>query len=479
MTASELIDAISTICGLAPADVELIRKWLNSVLYEARPAPHDSGAVEEFPFGRLVSSIRRPGLIPDSSREGFDLCRMIRERRGNCLEFSVIFVLLGKELEINVRPVRVPAHMFVRVEEPGVCQNIETMDLDASCPDEQFIVHRSITPEEIDRGIYLSCLSDEEMLSEVAHKVLHALLASGSKISRPNRQLLRRAVNQQANGSDLLNSIGMNYCVRGRYYLAASWFKRSLERHAHCASALSNLIACQLRQQLYWEAQRTAQQYEASRWLDVPMAIVARPGTSELLLNLGRTHLRVGDYVSAERVFQAIAKYDGFGIWPSGELQQSAAAYMSCLSYLTGDYEQSSVAALKWYSFGPRNQLGAIWAASAQRRGGDLQKAVQIIDDANFTSPFIRGLAGLLCANAPSDELVRQFPERRGEIYAYLGECWAAQDIRRANAYWQMSLPSLAPHTFEHLRAFRSLVDQGETPAQQQAPASCEQVVGA
>jgi len=81
------------------------------------------------------------GFQSDRSRlfegtlEGLVLDRVLTSRKGNCLSLSLVYLMVARELDLDVRAVVVPRHMFVRFVDGEEHRNIETTDRGANKSD--------------------------------------------------------------------------------------------------------------------------------------------------------------------------------------------------------------------------------------------------------------------------------------------------------------------------------------------------------
>jgi len=338
--------------------------------------------------------------------------------------------------------------MFVRVAHGAGHSNVETMSRGQVMSDDQYVAAFCVTPHQLDAGLYLKDLTDSQLLAEVAHKVYYKVFTTGEKLSSPARRVIREALRAHPTGTDLMNSIGLRYILRGRPVLAERWLRRSLEIDPDNMPSFNNLVQSLVSQEKYAEAITAAEEFDKRFPLQ---------GNPLLLRNLGRAYIRVGSYDSAEWVYHSLESIFAATRWPVEK--QLILPYLSCLYYLRGEYDKSASKSMEWTRLGPENAIGAVWAASAHWSAGNTAEARRVVSDSAATDPYISGLGSLVSGLSSGETLLASFPDRAAETHSYLGELWAPIDLQRAMGHWKTAVDTGKKHTFSYLRAVRNVAD--------------------
>ena len=83
---------------------------------------------------------------------------------------SLLFVILGDKLDLEVTLVLVPSHVFVRYtdKETGMTYNLETTNKAQFSDNSYYMKHSPMTQRAIDNGVYLASLRKQEIVAVMA-----------------------------------------------------------------------------------------------------------------------------------------------------------------------------------------------------------------------------------------------------------------------------------------------------------------------
>ncbi len=111
---------------------------VNRVLFESRNFKFDETANSYAMRKRFAS-----GRIETANYESFE--RVLRDRRGICVSFSLLYIMLAEKLGLPVYPVFMPGHVFVRYEGRDGRVNIETTAEGQSAADSYYLKNTALT----------------------------------------------------------------------------------------------------------------------------------------------------------------------------------------------------------------------------------------------------------------------------------------------------------------------------------------------
>jgi len=103
-------------------------------------------------------------------KEDICLCDFLLKKEKNCLTSSLVYHSIGEELGIPVEIVRVPEHLFVRIEENGFNVNWET-DIGNMKSDKFYIGFWNIAPSSLRKGVFMKNLSREQIKASVYNNI--------------------------------------------------------------------------------------------------------------------------------------------------------------------------------------------------------------------------------------------------------------------------------------------------------------------
>ncbi|MER9554387.1 transglutaminase family protein [Mesorhizobium sp. M0323] len=102
-------------------------------------------------------------------------------KRGNCVSMPILFLILGKRLNLDVTLSTAPLHVFVKFTDDatGKTWNLETTSGAGFTRDAWYRQKLPMTDDAIANGVYLKTLSQREALSIIATPILDNLIATG------------------------------------------------------------------------------------------------------------------------------------------------------------------------------------------------------------------------------------------------------------------------------------------------------------
>ena len=172
---------------------------------------------------------------------------VVKERKGNCIGLSTLYLYLGQKLNLPVWGVAAPNHIFVRLKEDKGSVNIELADFGNSHSNQEYAEQFGIS-KEMETAIYMKDLSNQEVAGV-------AYLSSGridDAIIQLNKALKYNPVNART-----YSNLGSAYDDKGEYDLAIISYKKALQIEPDSNAIKNNLsIAEKHRQRLNWSGGR-------------------------------------------------------------------------------------------------------------------------------------------------------------------------------------------------------------------------------
>jgi len=277
-----------TLTGV-PVDPATVEKWIDRLAERIRPALRDRSD----PRG-VISSLNRilfveEGFTYDCVAENPDnylLDRVIARKRGNCLDLTALYLMLGERLSLPLRGVYVPSHCFARYEDGGVRFNIEMGEKGAELEDGRYLREFRLSGE----GPYLRSLGRKETIAVYLKSV-------GATYSRRKRddealRLYREAALLYPALPDISFNVGVSYHKRGMLDEAIAQYRRALDLDPDLAVARDNLGVALAKQGRYSEALEEARKAMALS----PRDPVTRGNLAAALCALGMLEDGVREY---------------------------------------------------------------------------------------------------------------------------------------------------------------------------------------
>ncbi len=189
------------------------------------------------PAGELAgSSLTGPGLPPE-----LDLARILDGERGNCLGLGLLYLAVAERAGLPVVGVSAPEHFFVRFDD-GVTQvNIEPTRGGARVADRSYRELRHVSPEAMERGIYLRSESKRQVLASlVANRAGYRALAGRLDDALADAE---RALAVKPYWPQGYVNRGLAKELAGRLRDAEADYRKALHYDPRCAGALNNMAA--------------------------------------------------------------------------------------------------------------------------------------------------------------------------------------------------------------------------------------------
>jgi len=407
---------------------------------------------EVFPCENLVYVLKCMGFRPDACAPGVDLERLTQKRTGNCVEISVLSILVGEHLGWQLHAKRVPNHMLVHTRANGKSINLEVLSFEQPIRDDDYYIKNyAIAIKQKESGIYLRDLSEDELAGEIISKLLEEKMQTGQQLSSKDWAMIQLSLSKNPLGIDIYNNVGLNYLLHNKYHRAELWFRRALDIDGNCISAANNLIETLIAQQKYQEAvscEKSFNKYELYR-VNLPPS---------LMQNFGKAHIRLGNYSRASQYLAGVVKlYQKVKIIGQIDLVRP---YQACIAFFQKQFVKSASIALEWAKSDNKYEIGFVWALSAYLHSGmDKVRRRQLLEQVDIQDSYVSSLAHLFCEKITARELINSHPHKKSETACYLGEYFFRTKPKDALKYWNYCVSCQPRQTFEHLRAFRNLAD--------------------
>ena len=246
--ASSLIGAELTGVPVDPAAVE---KEITRLADSVRPALRDMSNPR-----RVIAALNRFLFVEEGftydcvagNPDNYLFDRVMKNKRGNCLGLTALYLLLAERLSLPLHGVYVPSHCFVRYEDAGVLINIETGEKGADRDDGRYSRDFGLTGERP----YLRSLGRKEMIG-VYLKSLGAAFSRKGMEDRALR-LYREAAVFYPGLPDAYFNTGVSFHKRGLLDEAIAQYRRALELDPDLAMARDNIGVALAKKGRYGEA---------------------------------------------------------------------------------------------------------------------------------------------------------------------------------------------------------------------------------
>jgi regulator of sirC expression with transglutaminase-like and TPR domain len=195
---------------------------------------------------RAVQALNRSifedfGMRP--SRDVQDSCNLLltsvlKRKQGYCVGVAALYLVLAETLELPIRAVATPSHIFLRYDDGKTRINIETFQGGAALPDEQYVVEQKIAPVSIRRGVFLRGLTDDEFIAHVRNNlgVVHSHQENYTRAAREYEAALRLHRDFPAAWYNRAKDLQR----QGDYAPAIRCFSKALRLHPNDVWALNN-----------------------------------------------------------------------------------------------------------------------------------------------------------------------------------------------------------------------------------------------
>lgn len=227
--------------GLVHARLREITKGARTATRGARTAQDRVDTLNRFFFQDLGFAVD-PG---PEGRQNLFLDDVLRRRRGHCTSLVLVYLLIARGAGIPVYAVSAPSHLFARYDDQAERLNIELLERGKELSDEVYRRRYRIVDDSVERGVFLTNLSDDRVVSVVLNN-LGVLRSQAGDYARSV------ALYEEAIGLDMLNAearynLAKDQMALGRLDAATAGFTAALELHPNDVNALNNRGICRAR----------------------------------------------------------------------------------------------------------------------------------------------------------------------------------------------------------------------------------------
>lgn len=210
-------------------------------------------AAEEFArFARMVLT-RKTGRAAAHLTEAsagslppeMDIAYILDGGRANCLGATLLCLAIAERVGLPIVGVAAPEHYFVRFDDGTIQLNMELTRGARFVSDREYIRERRISPEAIERGIYLRSESKRQTLASLLANRAGCRAIAGkleAALEDAERALAVKPYWPQAHVNK-----GLALELAGKTRQAEESYLRALELDHQCASALNNLAVLYLK----------------------------------------------------------------------------------------------------------------------------------------------------------------------------------------------------------------------------------------
>lgn len=183
-----------------------------------------------------TSAIPKKGLPPQ-----IDLARILDGAKGNCLGLTMLYLAVAERVGLPLYGVSAPEHSFVRYDDGVTRINIEPTRGGKILRDRAYIKAADISPDSIERGIYLRSESKRQMIASLlanraGYRAMQGDLQGASGDAT-------RALAVKPYWPQGYVNRGLVHELSGRAREAESDYRYALKLDPHCVGALNNLAA--------------------------------------------------------------------------------------------------------------------------------------------------------------------------------------------------------------------------------------------
>jgi tetratricopeptide (TPR) repeat protein len=234
-----------------PVDPSIVEEEIDRLAEKVRPALRDRSNPR-----KVISALNRFLFVEEGftydcvagNPDNYLLDRVMKNKRGNCLGLTALYLLLAERLSLPLHGVYVPSHCFVRYEDAGVRINIETGEKGAAWDEGRYSREFGLTGGRP----YLRSLGRKEMIG-VYLKSLGAAFSRKGMEDRALR-LSREAAVFYPGLPDTYFNAGVSYHKKGSIDEAIAQYRLALDLDPDLAVARDNLGAALAKKGRYREA---------------------------------------------------------------------------------------------------------------------------------------------------------------------------------------------------------------------------------
>ena len=192
---------------------------------------------------RLLNAIIFGRLGMRSSQDLHDPCNLflssvLARKQGYCVGIAALYLSVAEALDLPIRAMATPTHVFLRFDDGKTRINIETFNGGASVPDEQYVSQQRIAPESIRKGVFLDDLSTDQFLAQV-HNNLGVIYSERREYARADDEY-DAALRLDKRLPAAWYNRGKNRMEQGDLEGAIRSFTKALRLHPNDTWALNN-----------------------------------------------------------------------------------------------------------------------------------------------------------------------------------------------------------------------------------------------
>ncbi len=192
------------------------------------------------------------------SRSGFSvleqkaLPQVIKNKKGDCVGLSLIYLALTERLKLPFYGVAAPGHLFVRYDNGEKKINIETTDKGKEYEDSYYEKEYELSPTNRKYNFYLRNLSKKETVGAFLTNLGIAYYDKGMYDEAIVQH--KKAIEMNPNNSDAYINLGVVYADKGMYDEAMVELTTAIEIHPNSPEAYTNLGVIYKRKGMYDDA---------------------------------------------------------------------------------------------------------------------------------------------------------------------------------------------------------------------------------
>jgi len=159
-------------------------------------------------------------------------------KTGHCVGLASVYLVLAEELELPIRAVATPKHLFLRWDDGKYRRNIELFQKGREVSDEDYVREQKIPKESIERGVFLADLAPKEFLAFIYQNL--GVLESQRGEFEKSRRRYARALRLNPKLAAAYYNRGNDELKQKRYHKAIRDYTEALELYPTDVWALHN-----------------------------------------------------------------------------------------------------------------------------------------------------------------------------------------------------------------------------------------------
>lgn len=280
-------------------DVERYEREIDSLTSELRRALSGralTGRTLARALARVVYSKVKARPTPINEITDVTISDVLERKTGTCLSLTTLTLAVAGRLNLPVKAVLIPRHVFARYSSGARHVNIETTRGGIGLPDAFYIKWKGVTPGEIRRGVYMRELTKKEFIAQI-------LVGQGTATSRKNParagELFELALKFHPSSPVVLYNLGVLAGRSGDLKAAEEFYNAAIIVNPDSAECYVNRGA--VRARLGRPREGVA---------DCTRALALRPGLAEARINRAGAWGMLGDLRRAEADYRGALKID-------------------------------------------------------------------------------------------------------------------------------------------------------------------------